>query len=170
MSAAAGTKQRSPRAKNAKDRARVLLAQTGLPQNIGFVLRFAQAAVWSDLVKALQPFNVRPVHYSVLLILTAAPGARQQEIGEALSIQRPNLVALIDELEERGILLRQPHPEDRRSHALCLTDEGVALLAKLKRVQQAHERRLNALFSGEERRALLDGLARLARLTPDTAI
>ncbi len=170
MRAAEGTKRRSPQASTAKVRARALLAQTGLPQYIGFTMRFAQAAVWTDLVKAFQPFDVRPVHYSMLLILSAAPGSRQQEIGEALSIQRPNLVALIDELEERGILRRQPHPEDRRSHALYLTDDGVVLLGKLKRVHQAHERRINGLFTAEERQALLEALARLTRLGADSAI
>ncbi|MBU6443462.1 MAG: MarR family transcriptional regulator [Alphaproteobacteria bacterium] len=170
MSAAAKAKRRSPSAKTGKERARTLLETTGLSRYVGFVLRFAHSAVWSDLVKALQPYDVRPVHYSMLLILNAAPGARQQEIGEALSIQRPNLVALIDEMEERGIVRRQPHPADRRSHALYLTNEGAALLTKLKQVHQAHERRLNALFTTEERQSLIEELTRLARLAPDISV
>ena len=170
MSAAAKTKRRSPAAKTGKERAHALLETTGLSRYIGFVLRFAHSAVWSDLVKALQPYDVRPVHYSMLLILNTAPGARQQEIGEALSIQRPNLVALIDEMEERGIVCRQPHPADRRSHALYLTDEGAVLLTKLRQVHQAHERRLNALFTADERRSLLEELTRLARLAPGTSV
>ena len=170
MSAVAEKKRRRPLAKSGKDRAHTLLESTGLSRQIGFVMRFAQSAVWSNLVEALQPFELRPVHYSMLLILSAAPGARQQEIGDALSIRRPNLVTLIDEMEERGIIRRRAHPEDRRSHALYLTDAGASLLAKLKRVHQTHERRINALFTAEERQALLAGLTRLARLAPDTAI
>ena len=105
-----------------------LLKAAGLADSVGFQLKLAQAAVWADLVAALAPFGLRPSHYSALLILRATPGSRQQDIGEALGIQRPNLVAMIDGLEKRGLLTRTVNPADRRSYALALTPDGAVLL------------------------------------------
>jgi len=150
--------------------ARALLDAAGLSHQIGFVLRFAQSSVWNDLCERFRPFGLRPAHYSILLILREAPGSRQQEIGDALSIQRPNLVSLIDDLEDRGIVSRDAHPDDRRSHALLLTDAGKALLSKMERAQVAHEKHISALFSGNQRQQLLGALASLARLSDSAPI
>lgn len=155
------TARHSGETAGANEAAHALLKASGLSQQIGFVLRLAQAAVWADLVEAFRPFGLRPVHYSILLILSAAPGSRQQEIGDALSVQRPNLVSLVDELEKQGTLRRAAHPNDRRSHALYLTDAGAALLERMKHVHTGHERRLNALLSRQDRQRLIEGLTRL---------
>lgn len=141
---------------------RDLLFATGLSRQIGFLLRFAQAAVWNDLVRTLEPFGLRPAHYSALLIVREAPGCRQQTVGDALGIRRPNLVAMIDGLVSRDILRRDPHPADRRSNALHLTRAGERLLRETEQAHATHERRLNALLSAEERAILRPALRRLA--------
>jgi DNA-binding MarR family transcriptional regulator len=148
--------------------ASTLLEATGLSQQIGFAMRFAQAAVWDDLVATLRPLGLRPVQYSILLILGAMPGARQQEIGDALSVKRPNLVSLLDELEGRGLLRRTAHPQDRRSHSLYLTDAGRALLVVAGHAHDSHRRRLDALFTTDERRTLIESLRKLAGLRTET--
>lgn len=147
-----------------------LLQAAGLSNQVGFVLRFAQMAVWDDLVATFQPFALRPVHYSVLSILRAASGCRQQEVGEALGILRPNLVTLIDGLEARELLRRKVHPDDRRSHALYLTADGIKVLEEMDRAHAKHERRVNALFSKAERAEFMESLLRLARLGDNTPL
>ena len=146
-----------------------LLTASGLADRFGFQLRMAQAAVWGDLVAALQPFGLRPSLYSVLLILRAAPGCRQQEIGEALGIQRPNLVAMIDGLEKRGLIRREVNPADRRSYALTLTDAGLALLAEADAAHAGHERRVAERLGDADAAALVRALRRVAaaRAGPD---
>jgi DNA-binding MarR family transcriptional regulator len=143
---------------------RDLLKAAQLSDQVGFLLRFAQAAVWSDVVAAFEPLGLRPVHYSILKITKAVPGSRQQAIGEALSIQRPNVVALIDDLQERGLIQRKRHPQDRRSHALYLTPEGTRCLDDMERAHAAHVKRISELLSPAERRGLIVGLKRLASL------
>lgn len=147
-----------------------LLKAAGLADSVGFQLKLAQAAVWTDLVAALAPFGLRPSHYSVLLILRATPGSRQQDIGEALGIQRPNLVAMIDGLEKRGLLTRTVNPADRRSYALALTADGAALLDEADAAHRAHEARLAERMG--EGGALLSALRRvtgIGRDLPDPA-
>jgi DNA-binding MarR family transcriptional regulator len=147
-----------------------LLAETGLSDRLGFALRFAQSAVWGDLVAAFEPFGLRPGHYSALLMLRARPGCRQQDIGEALRVQRPNLVTMIELLERRGLVARTVNPTDRRSYALHLTEAGAALLDAMDEAHRAHEARLAALLGPIAPAALLPGLRRLGGFEdPDSA-
>jgi DNA-binding MarR family transcriptional regulator len=145
-----------------REKADALLSETGLSDRLGFVLRFAQSAVWSDLVAAFEPFGLRPGHYSALLMLRARPGCRPQDIGEALRVQRPNLVAMIEMLERRGLVARAVNPADRRSYALSLTEAGSALLGEMDVAHRAHEARLAALLGPIDPAALLPGLRKLA--------
>jgi DNA-binding MarR family transcriptional regulator len=144
-----------------------LLKAAGLADRFGFHLRLAQAAAWSDLVAALQPFGLRPSGYSVLLILRAAPGSRQQDIGAALGIQRPNLVTMIDGLEKRGLIRRAVDPADRRAYALSLTDEGARLLDAADIAHAAHEARIAERLGAAEAAALLPALRRIAAQRPE---
>lgn len=140
------------------------VALGGLDAQIGFVLRLAQVAVFKDLIEALRPFGLRPTDFSVLLVIEATPGLKQQAVGEALSIQRPNLVTIIDQLEGRGLVKRGAVPGDRRSYALTLTREGTALLVEAKAAHVRHAGRVDAALGGLDRRLVLEALGRIARM------
>lgn len=141
------------------------VALGGLDTQIGFVLRLAQVAVFKDLIEALRPFGLRPTDFSVLLVIEATPGLKQQAVGEALSIQRPNLVTIIDQLEGRGLVKRGAAPGDRRSYALTLTPEGEALLAEAKSAHARHTGKVDAALEGLDKPMVLEALNRIARMT-----
>ena len=136
----------------------------GLDAQVGFVLRLAQVAVFKDLIEALRPFGLRPTDFSVLLVIEATPGLKQQAVGEALSIQRPNLVTIIDQLEGRGLVRRGAAARDRRSYALALTPEGAALLAGAKVAHTGHSKRVIAALGDIDKRTVLEALSRIARM------
>uniref|UniRef100_B0SXU1 Transcriptional regulator, MarR family n=1 Tax=Caulobacter sp. (strain K31) TaxID=366602 RepID=B0SXU1_CAUSK len=136
----------------------------GLETQVGFLLRLAQVAVFKDLIAALKPFDLRPTDFSVLLVIDASPGLKQQAVGEALRIQRPNLVTILDQLQARGLVRRGVVPGDRRSYALTLTLEGEALLAKAKAAHGRHDRKVSAALAGLDRAMLIDALERIAAI------
>ena len=136
----------------------------GLETQVGFLLRLAQVAVFKDLIAALKPFDLRPTDFSVLLVIEATPGLKQQAVGEALRIQRPNLVTILDQLQGRGLVLRGAVPGDRRSYALTLTTEGETLLAKAKTAHARHDRKVSAALAGLDKAALIDALERIAAI------
>ncbi len=138
------------------------LIATGLASQVGFSLRFAQAAVWSDLVATLEPFDLRPHHYAALLIVAESAGCKQQDIGEALGLYRSNLVAVIDELAGRGLIRRVVNPDDRRSYALSLTDEGAALMPSINAAHAQHRDRLAEALGPHDPDLLVEMLDRLA--------
>ena len=139
------------------------LVRSGLADQPGFVMRQASVAVWNDLVATLATVELKPQSYAALLIIHTSPGCKQQNIADALGIARPNLVALIDALVERGLVERGVNSEDRRSYALTLTDAGRALLDRGRAAHRLHEQRLSEVLSTEEAAALLASARKLVR-------
>ena len=136
----------------------------GLETTVGFLLRLAQVAVFKDLLASLKPFDLRVTDLSVLMVIEATPGLQQRAIGEMLRIQRPNLVIILDQLQARGLVRRDPVPGDRRSYALSVTPEGAALLRKAKAAHAAHDRKVQAVLGDVDREQMLAVLARIAAI------
>jgi DNA-binding MarR family transcriptional regulator len=113
-----------------------------LPGLSGFMLRLAQLAVFGDFITACKRFDIRPVQYSVLTVIKSNPGINQTGLSSALAIKRANLVALIDELEQRGLAQRRRTTRDRRAFGMFLTDRGAALMSEVHAVVRAHDRRV----------------------------
>jgi DNA-binding MarR family transcriptional regulator len=138
-----------------------------LDGRIGYALRRAQLAVFADFIASLEGLGLRPVTYSVLEIVAANPGLTQAAVGEALGIQRANLVPLVAELEQQGWLQRMPAAGDRRAMALELTPPGRAQLLVARRRVALHESRVAGRLGRAGRRDLLELLKRLATPRPD---
>ncbi len=132
-----------------------------LPEMTGYALRRAQLAVFADAINALASLDLRPAQFSVLLVIGRNPGRKQSEIAEALGIQRPNFVALMDELNRRGLARRTPLASDRRSYAVVLTKDGEALLAEAQETLTEHERRVRRHLQDGQHQAFLRTLARI---------
>ena len=133
-----------------------------LAARLGYVLRRAQLAVFRDFIDAFAAFDVKPAQYSILTIIEHNPGLKQTQICDALGIKRTNLVAMIDELESRGLARREEVPGDRRSHALVLTPAGAELMPKLHDLSDAHEHRLILSLGGARHKEMLRVMATLA--------
>lgn len=132
-----------------------------LPDLLGYALRRAQVAVFSDFIGSFAPLSLKPAQFSVLLLIRQNPGCKQSDVAEALGILRPNFVSMMDELDHRGLTQRTTSKGDRRSYALFLTPEGEALLDAAMKVVAAHEKRVTAMMSPDELQTLLRLLARI---------
>ena len=116
------------------------LMQSNLAESIGFLLRLANGVSTGKLGQRFEVLGLRQSLYAVLLIIHENPGLKQQEVGQALSIQQPNLVALITELVNEGLVQRAINSEDRRSYSLALTAAGKQRLAQANRTHAENER------------------------------
>ena len=76
--------------------------------------------------------------FDVLSTLTEREGMTQQELAGRLYVTKGNVSGLIDRLVEADLVERRPIPEDRRSHALHLTQSGVALVRRGIAAQSAY--------------------------------
>ena len=131
---------------------------------VGYPLRRAQIAVFEDFARRFQPLDLTPAQYSTLSAIGDNPGRKQSEIAAALGILRPNFVAMMDELERRGLAERTRSGVDRRSNALALTPAGGALLSRARVVQGEQEAAIDQIIGHGERQALVETLRKLATL------
>ena len=133
-----------------------------LPDLVGYNLRRAQIAVFQNFRAATADFDITPGQLGVLILIDSNDGLSQSELGDALGIDRSTMVAVIDRLERRDLVVRAPSPADRRSYALRLSDVGATLLQSIMPAVLAHERSVTESLSDEERAVLVKLLAKLA--------
>jgi DNA-binding MarR family transcriptional regulator len=107
-------------------------------------------------------YDMTPGRFGVLEVIAANSGLSQSELGGVLGIDRSTVVAVIDRLEKDGLVRRTKAPNDRRSHALKLSEKGAVTLAVLEQRVAAHERDIAGALSAAERKTLLTLLARIA--------
>ena len=129
-----------------------------LEGHLGYFVRRLQVWIFQDFVRTLADFDIRPAQFSVLVVIEANPGLSQADLAETLGIERARLVRLLDGLERRSLTRRQPSPNDRRSHALSLTDAGRKTLEQVKALAAEHEAHLADRLGPEKREALLAAL------------
>jgi DNA-binding MarR family transcriptional regulator len=110
----------------------------------------------------LAPLGLDPRHVMLLRHVAVAEGRSQQALGEAVQIPPSRMVALVDALEQRGLLRRRPDPNDRRVRTLHLTRDGRRLLDKVMEISLEHERQLCKGLQPAEREQLITLLSRLA--------
>jgi len=132
-----------------------------LQESIGYALRRAQGVVYANFNDALAQVSLRPVEFSLLLMVAGNPGASQSGVCEALGIQKANCVPAMSELERRGLIIRRKSATDARSYELHITNKGKRLLQRAGEVQSLHEQRLIDRIGVEGRDQLLRLLGKL---------
>ena len=139
------------------------LALGPLPELFGYNLRRAQVAVFQSFQAAVSPHDITPGQYGVLVMIKENEGLSQSDLGTAVGIDRSTMVAVIDRLESRGLVVRAPSPNDRRSYALRLSPEGEKLMDELTPRIQEHDQAMVGGLSAEEQAQLKDFLRRIVR-------
>jgi len=140
---------RVPPAQQLSQRAGFLLVQLGTLAHRRFAERLAQ-------------LDLHPRHFGMLSHLAASEGQSQQALSIALGIHRSAVVALLDDLEQRGLAERRRDPTDRRAYTLYLTPVGRDLLADLKGIAEKHEAEMLTALDASERSQLISLLQRVA--------
>ncbi|WP_428670971.1 MarR family winged helix-turn-helix transcriptional regulator [Roseibium sp.] len=108
----------------------------------GYQMKRTFNVIQSDLARTLKPFDLRMLTFTALVLIIDNPGLRQSQLAEAMDIERPNLVVIVDELERRDLIIRDRLPNDRRAYALKATLAGRHLCEKAVAAVTAHEKLL----------------------------
>ncbi|MEY2872634.1 MAG: hypothetical protein RLZZ373_5 [Pseudomonadota bacterium] len=110
-----------------------------------------------------QPYDLRPVEYSLLMLLAANAQLTPKQLAQSLALSAPNLTILLDRLQDRGALQRVRSEVDRRSQHVMLTDAGRALADEITIRTPAMEAELDGCLSRAERAMLIELLDKVAR-------
>ena len=108
--------------------------------------------------EALEPFGIRPRHVAALIELRDHGQLTQQSLCGQLHLDPTNLVAILNELEQRGFATRRRDPEDRRRHLVEVSNKGIALIEKVSEVMDGVEEDLLGGLEPAEREQLGDVL------------
>jgi DNA-binding MarR family transcriptional regulator len=109
-----------------------------------------------------QPYGLRKVEYSLLLLLLANGALTPKRLGQALALSGPKLTLLLDRLQERGLLRRERSATDGRSQNIVLTGAGRQLTQAAGEAAAPMERELDSRLSRAERLMLIELLRKVA--------
>ena len=122
---------------------------------IGYNARRAALAVIEVFLERMAIYNLRPVDFSVLSLITHNPGITSRQLCGTLGILPPNLVGMINALEKRELIARQPHPTDGRAMGLHLTEGGAKLMRDAEHTAAELEDDVVARLTPAEGRTLI---------------
>ena len=145
---------------------------TALPPSmrgrVPFLLFRASQASLSLANQMLAGIGLCARQAGILTMVTELQPMTQKALAEALGIDRTTMVALLDDLEDKGYVTRRRHPRDRRAFLIDPTGSGRTAKAAAVRVLDEQQRRFLAPLSLAERRQLAGLLTRLnARLAAE---
>ena len=140
---------------------RSTLQQDFLMQQLGHCTRLAHAAVRPHYARHMALLDIKPSEFAALSLIAANPGASQRQIADAVMISPPNMAALMDRMQSRGLLRRESDPADKRLSLLHLTPEGEQLHEEAAAQVQMLEQQASCMLSSEEEQQLLQLLRKM---------
>jgi DNA-binding MarR family transcriptional regulator len=122
---------------------------------LGYNARRAAVEIIGLFLKRMALYDLRPVDFSVLSLITHNPGISSRQLCSELNILPPNLVGMINTLEKRELILRKPHPSDGRVIGLHLSAIGIKLMKAAEQTAQDLEEEAASKLTATERKTLM---------------
>lgn len=141
------------------------LDQSHLSHLLGFQTSLAHVKLQKAFFAHMKELDLRPVEFSILVLLAHNDKANQQNLCRSLALSAPRLALILDRMQERGLLSRERSDTDRRAHHVVLTEAGQALALEAERRSHGIEEAALAPLSRGERQILGELLSKIARGT-----
>jgi DNA-binding MarR family transcriptional regulator len=93
--------------------------------------------------------------YIVLTALDRLPSRTQAALAHTIGADKTRIIGVLDDLQERDLIRREPDPADRRVHLLDLTPAGRRLHARVRQAIRREEDRFLAQLATQDREAFL---------------
>ncbi|XEB10042.1 MarR family winged helix-turn-helix transcriptional regulator [Xanthomonas sp. DAR 35659] len=140
--------------------------QARLTRLLGFRLTRGELQIRRMFLECMRAYDLKPVDFSVLVLVDANSGANQRQLAEVLDVSPPNLAIVIARLIKRRLLRQVRGRQDRRMQHLHLTAAGKTLLDDAEAAVQRMEAQLLQALGAPAGRALLRALDLLAKIEP----
>ena len=113
------------------------------------------------VTEGLAQADARQWHYAVLASLQEYGTGSQATLSRRTGIYRSDMVGVLNELAERGLVERAPDPGDRRRNVITVTAQGRRRLGRLDKILDDLHEELLAPLTPDERDQLVHLLTRL---------
>ncbi len=138
----------------------------GLPASLpaldtlpGHQIRRLQQIAVGLFMEETAEFDLTPVQFAALATIARQPGEDQRTLARTIGFDTSTIGGVIDRLERRGLVQRNPAPDDRRVRRLTLTEAGSALLQQVLPGMQRAQKRMLAPLPAAERAEFMRLLA-----------
>ena len=138
---------------------------TSMPQphhRIAFLLSQLGSDAASGFEQALQSVNITASDAGLLRLIGRTPGVSQRVLSKQVGVGPSRIVAVLDRLEDRGLIERRRSRTDRRIHEVGLTEDGEEVLASIRPLAEAHELTYTECLDPGEVEVLQSLLGRIA--------
>ena len=130
------------------------------PDLAAMVVRLSRALIEMER-PILAQHGVSMWGYIVLTALRAEPMRTQAALAEAVGADKTRIITVLDDLQDAGLISREPDPADRRVRLLALTAAGRRRHAAVRRGIRAAEETLLASLPAADRAAFVRTLRAL---------
>ena len=121
---------------------------------LGYLLKHAHLALEGFTDAALERFGITSRDLGALRVIAGGEAKSQQDVAEILGVDRTSMVALLDVLEQAGMVARRPSEQDRRRNVIELTKRGRKILFQAEQASLAVERDFVGVLGDEGARDL----------------
>ena len=156
--------RREPRVKPEPMEAGAAIAQVDtrfLQSLVGYNARRAALCIIEGFLERMAEFKLRPVDFSVMSVIHHNPGITSRQLCATLALLPPNLVGLIQSLEERGLIRRLRHPHDGRAVGLHPTPAGRAIMVQAEQAASDLEIARTRKLTPAQRKTLMQLLQKI---------
>ncbi|GAA2636067.1 hypothetical protein GCM10010399_81190 [Dactylosporangium fulvum] len=133
-----------------------------VPRGTAFLLAQLGAHATERFSQRVQALGLTPPEVGLLRMIAGRPGRSQQSVAVDLGVVPSRVVALVDNLDHKGLVERRPGETDRRHHALHLTVDGEQVMTEMRSIAAAHDDDICAALDPDERSQLAGLLQRIA--------
>jgi len=116
-----------------------------LDESLGFQLSRTARKISQLLANRFEPHGITTEQWAVLQRLAERDGVTQKELASRAEKDQTNMTRILDQLERKGLVVRRPNEEDRRSFLIFGTSKGDRLAAELAPTERAE---IEALLEG----------------------
>ena len=146
-------------------------AEGVLSRTVGFHIARAAVVAYGAFEQHIgQPHDLRKVEFSLLMMLHEQGPMAPKRLVRLLALTPPKLSMVMERLQQRGLILRQPDPADRRSVQVSLTPAGQSLARELMPVAREMEQDLLRRLTAAEHAQLISLLDKLAGIDASAEI
>jgi DNA-binding MarR family transcriptional regulator len=125
-----------------------------LDEQVGYLLRLANqrhVVIFQETVSE----NLTPTQFSTLMRVAEHGALSQNHLGRLAAMDTATIKGVVDRLKEKGLLVTNPDPNDKRRFIISLTAQGNAMTKKLRDDgRMISERTLSPLKQTEQKKLL----------------
>jgi DNA-binding MarR family transcriptional regulator len=146
------------------------LDQSELKKYPGYFLARARFIAFRTFERSIgSVYELRPVEFSLMLLLGSNTDVTQSQLSTALGVAPPNMTTILRRLESRGLIERSRAEADKRMQFITLTEAGRALIQEAHAVGKTMDKAWLGKLTRAEQAMLLELLGKVSLSSPAAA-